>query len=336
PVAIDLTGLAPGEFITSSVTSVEGTSEFSPALEVTAPLRLYAIGAGKHAPPLVKVFEGDNDSLRFDFLAYPASFLGGVRVAVGDVDDDGYDDVITAPGAGVPEIKVFSGFDGALLNSFLASDIRDRAGAWVAAGDLEGDRRAEVIVGAGSGGPSWVRIFDGLSGGFRRELLAFDRSTTGVSVAVGDVNGDGHADIIAAQATKGAHVRAFDFATEAVLSDFTAFRGLPRGGVNVAAGDMDGDGIAEIIVGSATGSRGWLEVLSSSGGRLARVAPFGGGYTGGIHVAAHDFDGDGRAEILVAPGGSGSSLRIFEPFAHTLAREVTVLDSRLSSGFFVG
>src|SRR5262249_11744061 len=81
---------------------------------------LFAVGAGQGGSPHVKVYNADG-SLRFSFFAYAESFTGGVRVATGDVDGDGTDDVITAAGVGGgPHVKVFSGVNLALLQSFYA------------------------------------------------------------------------------------------------------------------------------------------------------------------------------------------------------------------------
>lgn len=76
--------------------------------------------AGSGGGPHVKVFDGsavtptdpDRPVLMHEFFAYTPGFAGGVFTAVGDVNNDGYDDLITTPGAGGdPHVKVFSGAD---------------------------------------------------------------------------------------------------------------------------------------------------------------------------------------------------------------------------------
>src|SRR6267378_803920 len=76
------------------------------------------------AVPVVSVFDAATDKLKFTVQAYESTFLGGVRVAVGDLDGDGTDDLITGAGVGGGAVvKVFSGVDGHQLRSFFAGDV---------------------------------------------------------------------------------------------------------------------------------------------------------------------------------------------------------------------
>src|SRR5947209_5441294 len=59
---------------------------------------LVAFGADVGSQPLVQVYDTADGALKYSFLAYDASYRGGVRVAVGDVTGDGVDDIVTAPG----------------------------------------------------------------------------------------------------------------------------------------------------------------------------------------------------------------------------------------------
>ena len=64
----------------------------------------------------------------------------GLNIAVGDVNDDGYDDIIVAPEAGSsPAVRVFSGADGSILKDFYAYDLNVSGGVRVAAADVNGD-----------------------------------------------------------------------------------------------------------------------------------------------------------------------------------------------------
>src|SRR5262249_44252934 len=99
--------------------AVEGLEDR--ALPSTLPPTVFAVGADVGGGPEVKVYDAVTNQLRSDFYAYDPSFSGGVRVAVGDVTGDGTPDIITAPGpSGGPNVKVFDGKTGALLQSFYA------------------------------------------------------------------------------------------------------------------------------------------------------------------------------------------------------------------------
>ena len=136
------------------------------------------------------------------------SFIGGVRVAMGDIDGDGNDELITAAGAGgTPHVQIWrlgaDGSIGALADSFFAYDPGFNGGVYVATGDLNGDGRAEVITGAGAGGGPHVKIWsdsnrngrvsDGLTDSFYAYQWNFPG---GVRVAAGDVNNNGKAEVI--------------------------------------------------------------------------------------------------------------------------------------------
>ena len=133
--------------------------------------------------------------------AYTAAYRNGVRVASGDVNGDGRDDIITSRVKGTPNVRVFDGRTGRQLagriGSFNAFSREFRGGVYIAAGDINGDGRADIIASAGAGGSPTVRVFDGVSG---LQLASFDAYDStfrgGVRVAVGDVNGDGKLDLI--------------------------------------------------------------------------------------------------------------------------------------------
>ena len=109
-------------------------------------------------------------------------------------------------------------------------------------------------------------------------FFAYDPAFAGgVSVAAGDVTGDGVADIITgAGAGGGPHVRAFSLAGGVVteVASFFAYDPAFPGGVSVAAGDVTGDGVAEIITGAGPGGGPHVRAFSLAGGVVTEVASF--------------------------------------------------------------
>ncbi|HLD18341.1 MAG TPA: putative glycoside hydrolase [Patescibacteria group bacterium] len=103
------------------------------------------VGAGVGGGPHVRIFNRDGKLLNPGFFAYDEKFRGGVQVALGDVNSDGKDEIITGPGpGGGPHVRIFTG-NGSLLTQFFASDASERNGIDVAAADLDGDGNVEVI-----------------------------------------------------------------------------------------------------------------------------------------------------------------------------------------------
>src|SRR5438876_99758 len=101
--------------------------------------------------------------------------------------------------------------------------------------DVPSGVNVSVIGADADGGPN-VRVFDALTGKLKAGFDAYDPSFTGgVSVAVGDVNGDGHADIVTGAGPGGApHVKVFDGQTLLEIRSFFAYDPSFTGGVNVA------------------------------------------------------------------------------------------------------
>ena len=152
---------------------------------------------GEDGPATVNVY-GPNGELRYSVTPYGEEWRGAISVAAGDVNGDGVQDIITGAGAGGgPHVKIFDGVSGDEIASFFAYDENFRGGVNVAAGDIDGDGKADIVTGAGAGGAAHVKVFDFTSGETRRSFYAFDPSTSnGVNVAAVDFDNDGQAEIV--------------------------------------------------------------------------------------------------------------------------------------------
>jgi hypothetical protein len=243
--------------------------------------------AGPGAAPLVKVYSGVDGAEVGSFAAFESSFFGGVNVSAADLTGDGVAEIIVSPDAGGgPRVRVLGGPNGSevLADFYGLDDPSFRGGVRVAVGDVNGDGTADLVVGAGAGGGSRVAVYDGVGlladpahpTRIVNDFLVFDSSLRdGVNLAVGDVNGDGYADLAFGAGAGGSpRVVVWDSkslvasggADQVALLNTFAFTPDSRSGARVAAGDLDGDGVAEILTGPGPGVDGVVRAYSLNGG----------------------------------------------------------------------
>jgi hypothetical protein len=301
-----------------------------------------AVAGGIGGAPDIRSFRSDTLAPLGSILPFGRGFQGTVTVATADLDGDGVNDLIAATGAGAaPHVKVFSGADNEELRSFLAYAESFAGGVYVAAGDVNGDGVSDVITGAGQGSTGGhVKVFDGRTGQVLSSFLAYAPGFTGgVRVAVGDVNGDGHADIVTGTGGGTAsHVKVFSGADGSVLRSFFAFDTGFTGGIHVAAGDVNGDGRAEIIVGAAAGGGPNVKVFNgATGAVLASFFAYTPSFLGGVTVATGDVDGDGKADVITGagPGSAGGHVKVFSGATGAEIRSFLPYDAGFTGGVFV-
>jgi len=227
-------------------------------------------------------------------------------LAIGDVNADGFPDLIIGlgPNSGGPLVTVLDGSriftssgeitNDLIITQFFAFDPEFNGGVTVAAADLDGDDRAEIIIGQGRGvesktnGASQVRVVS-VSGSavdpISNQKLIVPRSGSaalfpaypgflgGVRVSAGDVNGDGTPDIVTGAGPGGGpHVKIFFVnanSTDLNMAGETGFYAYDpsfTGGIFVDAGDVDRDGKADIVTGAGLG--GGPHIRAFDGGNI--------------------------------------------------------------------
>jgi hypothetical protein len=167
-------------------------------------------------------------------------------------------------------------------------------------------------------------VFDGHSWGLIADFFGISDPNFrgGARAAVSDVAGKGYGDlIVAAGFGGGPRVAGFDGKSLAsgnptrVFADFFAFEQTLRNGVFIAAGDVDGDGMADVIAGGGPGGGPRVLILSGqalvTGNQQVPIANFFGGdptSRGGIRVAVKNLDGDNKADLVVGAGAGAGDL----------------------------
>ena len=168
------------------------------------------------------------------------------------------------------------------------------------------------VTSPGEGGDGLLKIWD-TSGTMRQQFRAFPLFKGSISIAYGDLNGDGVKDIVAAAGPGGGpHVKVFDGKNGDVIASFHAYDIRFTGGVNVATGDVDGDGVLDIITGAGAGGGPHVKAfaLNINGGlatpkEIASFFAYDPNFRGGVSVASGNINGIGPDEIITGAGAGG-------------------------------
>ena len=278
---------------------------------------LLVSGAAAPGGSQVTVVDPETGEKRFDNLTPFPGYGGGLSVAAGDVNGDGVADIVVGAGlGGGPVVVVYDGVTGEEITRFFAYEQETRSGVQVAVGDINGDGFADIVTGTGVGGGPRVQVFSGKDFSQLLNYFAYEESFRGgVTVAAADTNGDGFADIITGTGPGGApRVTVTSGKDLAVRADFFAFDENLRGGVAVAAGDVNGDGVADFVVATGSGSQTLVRAYSGLDATLLAdsavedAPPALAGTDRGTRVGTADVDGDGIADILLSNDAAGPPL----------------------------
>ena len=215
------------------------------------------VAAGAGGAPRIRVLSGTTGEELANYFAYASDFRGGAFVTTADLTGTGTPSVVTGAGpGGGPHVKAFA-LAGTTLQSFFAFDPAFTGGVTVAAGDLDGDGKDEIVIGAGPGGGPRVSAFSFAATGpkITQTYFAFDPAFRGgVFVTAGTFG-------IAAAAGVGGtpEVRVKSGTT------IVAYEAAVTGGVRLGAIDLNGDGLDEILVAAGPGGGSRVQAFTAAG-----------------------------------------------------------------------
>lgn len=208
-----------------------------------------------------------------DFFVFEAAFFGGLYIAVGNLNNDGFGDIIVGAGpGGGPRVSAYAGSQNFSINgstvmtTFFAYAPEFTGGITVAAADRTGEGLDEIVTGAGYGGGPNVTVFQ------------------------------------LQQTPQGAF-------NQVVIQNFFAFDTLFTGGIYVAGGRFTNSTYDDIFVGTGPGTKATVAVAFGTGG-IHYLNPFGN-FNGGVRVGISSSTIKGTTpNYLMAAAGPGGGPQV--------------------------
>lgn len=234
----------------------------------------------------------------------------GVHISVdsGNFDADSEPEIIAASGHKFngPKVRVYN-------NNYTTTNVKiDNPFPGflgeldVAAADIDGDGLDEIAVVQGKGGTPLVKIFS-RSGTLLHSFYAyFEGYKHGIRVSAADIDGDGKDEIITGTMSGLAPVVRVFKPNGTMLKSFYAYDKNFKGGIDVAAGDINGDGTNEIVVGDGVGGKGEVRIFSGAGSLVRTFLAYGGSFKAGLRVSVGNVRKSSVAEEIVVAIEQGS------------------------------
>jgi len=247
----------------------------------------------------VRVFNYNGDSERNGFFIYDKRFSGNNVLEKKDINKDGQIEIILAD---QNKITIYNAQKNSLY-SFYPYGKNYFKGINFVISDLDNDGIYEIVTGTMRGYAPLVKVFNYKGEPLNQGFYAYSKNYYGgVNVAVCDSKGNGNKEIITGAGYMGGpQVRIFDKNGKLLSGGFFAYAKTFRGGVNIACGDINGDGKDEIITGAGYGGTSHVRIFDNKFQPLSKgFWAFGQESKTGVRVIANDLDQDGKAEILAS------------------------------------
>ncbi|MFA6296028.1 MAG: FG-GAP-like repeat-containing protein [Patescibacteria group bacterium] len=238
----------------------------------------------------------------------------GINLASGDVDGDAVDEIIVSQRAGgIPQVFVFEK-NGKLKMVFKPYPSNSQTGINIATGDVDKDGKDEIVTVPAEGGVALVKIYRfNKKQEIIKEFKAFSNDSCGASVAAGDIDHDDKDEIIVGNGPKcSPKIRVYESNGARLPLEFYAFNPNFLGGIDVAAGDVDKDGIDEIGT-CQSQQQAWCKIY-----KYKNNTPLIGSWLAynnfevGARIDFADLDSDGRDEVLTGTAHGTPQVRFFE------------------------
>ncbi len=248
----------------------------------------------------VRFFRPDGSRVRNGFFAFEDSYKGGDQIAHVDLDANGQRDLIIVS---KNKITLWRD-DGQLFAKFYPYTASYAGDLSVNFGDINNDGRFEILVAPSAGYALPVQIYSQAGTLISGNWFPFGNKYTG-GYSLGVLNAAGNPGKMVLGTGTGIATKVQLYNPDFTLfREWFAFEKYFKGGVHVAVGDIDGDGIEEIVVGAGAGKKPLIKVFDDSGrvkyGEFQAYTTLG---NPGIEVRVMDVNFDGKKDIVGMSSG---------------------------------
>lgn len=201
--------------------------------------------------------------------------------------------------------------------------------------DINYDGQNEIVVAAVKGDQPFIRVVD-QNGVLLSSFMAFEANFKGgAQAAAGDVDGDGQIEIVVVpDSDRDPIVRIYNLNGQKE-KEFYAFNVSYIAGLNLAVGDVDKDGLAEIVVTPNYGLLPKVKIFNGQGGVEKEFLAYAPNFTGGVNIGLADMNNNGQLDVITgAGGGGGPHVQVFDNMGNRLA-SFMAFSSNMTAGVYV-
>jgi len=248
-----------------------------------------------------RFFRPDGSRVRNGFFVFDEASRGGAKITRIDIDNNGKKDFIEVRGN---KLTIWRD-DGQLYLRKYPYTALFNGEISVAIGDIDNDKEKEIIIAPGSGYTAPIKIYSRHGLKVRQDWYPFGHNYTGgFSLAVGNVLGKSPNEILLGTG-QGVEPQVSIYNDSFHLqSQWNPFLKTFLGGVNIATGNIDGQGYNEVITSPQSGEKPTISIFDSNGKSLyTPFEAYNSFNTPGINVQAVDVDFDGKDDIVGLSNG---------------------------------
>ncbi|PIZ93071.1 MAG: hypothetical protein COX82_03440, partial [Candidatus Magasanikbacteria bacterium CG_4_10_14_0_2_um_filter_41_10] len=251
----------------------------------------------------VRFLRPDGSRVRNGFFVFDEGEKGGALVAHIDLNGDGLKELFV-----VDHNKIIAWrHDGQpYINSLYPYTASYTGTLRVMIGDVNNDGNMEIYVAPDAGYPAPIKVYTRYGYPLRQDWFPFGAQYTGgYTLALGSFSPSETKQIVIGSGT-GVEPRVGIYTWDyQFLNSWLAFEKNFHGGVNVATGDVNGDGIDEVVVGAGPGKPPVIRTFDKEGNQLYNeFQAYSTSQKPGIEVQTQDVDFDGKADILGFSNGT--------------------------------